>query len=47
MAGRLIMEKPPQLIAPYIMIGMKGWLNAADLFMLRKLKAFRSLETYP
>ena len=31
MAGRLIMREPPQLIAPYIMIGMNGWLNAGDI----------------
>ena len=31
MAGRLIMKETPQLIAPYIMAGMKGWLNAGEI----------------
>ena len=31
MAGRLIMQEPPQLIAPYIMVGMNGWLNAGEV----------------
>ena len=45
MAGRLIMQEPPQLIAPYIMVGMKGWLNAGEIstgsidYLRRKLGA--------
>ena len=53
MAGRLIMQKPPQLIAPYIMVGMNGWLNAGEVstgsidYLWRKLDArkFASIET--
>ena len=53
MAGRLIMQEPPQLIAPYIMVGMKGWLNAGEIstgsidYLRRKLGArkFAYIET--
>ena len=53
MAGRLIMQEPPQLTAPYIMIGMKGWLNAGEIstgsidYLRRKLGArkFAYIET--
>ncbi len=53
MAGRLIMQEPPQLIAPYIMVGMNGWLNAGEVstgsidYLRRKLDArrFASIET--
>jgi proteasome assembly chaperone (PAC2) family protein len=31
MAGRLIMQKQPQLIAPYIIVGHRGWLNAGEV----------------
>lgn len=31
MAGRLIIQEPPQLTAPYILIGMNGWLNASEI----------------
>jgi hypothetical protein len=31
MAGRLIIQKPPQLFAPHIMVGMNGWLNAGEI----------------
>ena len=31
MAGRLIMQEQPELIAPYILVGMKGWLNAGEI----------------
>jgi proteasome assembly chaperone (PAC2) family protein len=47
------MQEPPQLTAPYIMIGMKGWLNAGEIstgsidYLLRKLGAspFAYIET--
>jgi proteasome assembly chaperone (PAC2) family protein len=53
MTGRLIMEEQPQLIAPYIMIGLKGWLNAGEIstgsidYLRRKLDArkFAYIET--
>jgi proteasome assembly chaperone (PAC2) family protein len=53
MAGRLIMEEQPQLIAPYIMVGMKGWLNAGEIstgsidYLQRRLGArkFAYIET--
>jgi proteasome assembly chaperone (PAC2) family protein len=53
MAGRLIMQKPPQLIAPYILVGLKGWLNAGEIstgsidYLRRKLGApkFAYIET--
>ncbi|MFC1896538.1 PAC2 family protein [Thermodesulfobacteriota bacterium] len=53
MAGRLIMQEPPQLNAPYIMIGMNGWLNASQIstgsvdYLRRKLGArkFAYIET--
>ena len=31
MADRLVMLEQPQLIAPYIMIGLNGWLNASEI----------------
>ena len=53
MADRLIMQETPQLIAPYILIGMKGWLNAGEIstgsidYLRRKLDAdkFAHIET--
>ncbi len=53
MAGRLIMQEPPELVAPYIMIGMNGWLNAGEVstgsidYLRRKLDArkFAYIET--
>ena len=53
MAGRLIMQEPPQLIAPYILVGMNGWLNAGEIstgsidYLRRKLGArkFAHIET--
>jgi proteasome assembly chaperone (PAC2) family protein len=45
MAGRLIMQDKPELIAPYIMVGLKGWLNAGEVstgsidYLRRKLGA--------
>ena len=53
MAGRLIMQEPLQLIAPYIMVGMNGWLNAGEVstgsidYLRRKLDArkFAHIET--
>ena len=53
MAGRLIMQEPPQLTAPYIMVGMNGWLNAGEVstgsidYLRRKLDArkFAHIET--
>ena len=53
MAGRLMMKETPQLIAPYIMVGMKGWLNAGEIstgsidYLRRKLGAskFAHIET--
>jgi len=45
MAGRLIMQEQPQLIAPYIIVGLKGWLNAGEIstgsidYLRRKLDA--------
>ena len=31
MAGRLIIQDKPELIAPYILVGLKGWLNAGEI----------------
>jgi proteasome assembly chaperone (PAC2) family protein len=31
MAGRLILQDQPELIAPYIIVGFKGWLNAGEV----------------
>ncbi len=53
MADRLIMQETPQLIAPYILVGMKGWLNAGEIstgsidYLRRKLDArkFAYIET--
>ena len=53
MAGRLIMQEAPELIAPYILIGQNGWLNAGDVstgsidYLRRKLGArkFAHIET--
>lgn len=53
MAGRLIMQEQPQLIAPYIMVGLRGWLNAGEIstgsieYLRRNLDArkFAYIET--
>jgi len=53
MAGRLIVQEPPQLNAPYILVGMNGWLNAGEIstgsidYLRRKLSArkFAYIET--
>ncbi len=45
MTGRLIIQDKPELIAPYILIGLKGWLNAGEVstgsidYLRRKLDA--------
>jgi len=45
MAGRLIIQDKPELVAPYIMVGLKGWLNAGEVstgsidYLRRKLDA--------
>jgi proteasome assembly chaperone (PAC2) family protein len=45
MAGHLIMQEKPELIAPYIMVGQRGWLNAGEVstgsidYLCRKLGA--------
>ena len=52
MADRLIIQDKPELIAPYIMVGLKGWLNAGEVstgsidYLRRKLGArpFASIE---
>ncbi len=52
MANRLIIQDKPELIAPYIMIGLKGWLNAGEVstgsidYLRRKLgaRSFASIE---
>jgi proteasome assembly chaperone (PAC2) family protein len=31
MAGRFVIQDTPELIAPYILIGLKGWLNAGEV----------------
>jgi proteasome assembly chaperone (PAC2) family protein len=31
MAGRLVIQDKPELIAPYILVGLKGWLNAGEV----------------
>ncbi len=31
MADRLIIQDRPELVAPYIMVGLKGWLNAGEV----------------
>ncbi len=31
MAGRLIIQDNPELSAPYILVGLKGWLNAGEV----------------
>ncbi len=53
MAGRLIMQEPPQLVAPYILVGLQGWLNAGEIstggidYLQHKLGAqkFAHIET--
>ena len=52
MAGHLIIQDKPELIAPYILVGLKGWLNAGEVstgsidYLRRKLGArpFASIE---
>lgn len=52
MAGRLIIQDKPELIAPCILVGLKGWLNAGEVstgsidYLRRKLGArqFASIE---
>ena len=52
MADRLIIRDKPELIAPYILVGLKGWLNAGEVstgcidYLRRKLDArpFASIE---
>jgi proteasome assembly chaperone (PAC2) family protein len=52
MTDRLIIRDKPELIAPYILIGLKGWLNAGEVstgsidYLRRKLGAspFASIE---
>ena len=45
MADRLIIQDKPELIAPYILVGLKGWLNAGEVstgsidYLRRKLGA--------
>jgi len=45
MTGRLIMQEQPQLIAPYLVVGQRGWLNAGEVstgcvdYLRRKLGA--------
>lgn len=45
MTGRLIIQDKPELVAPYIMVGLKGWLNAGEVstgsidYLRRKLDA--------
>lgn len=47
MTGRLIIQDKPELVAPYIMVGLKGWLNAGEVstgsidYLRRKLDAHR------
>ena len=31
MAGRFIIQEKPELIAPFILVGLKGWLNAGEV----------------
>lgn len=31
MAGHLIMKEQPELVAPYLMVGFRGWLNAGEV----------------
>ena len=53
MAGRLIMQETPQLVDPYIMVGLNSWLNASEIstgsidYLRRKLGAhkFAYIET--
>jgi proteasome assembly chaperone (PAC2) family protein len=52
MTGRLIIQDRPELVAPYIIIGLKGWLNAGEVstgsvdYLRRKLNArpFATIE---
>ena len=52
MAGRLIIQDNPELSAPYILVGLKGWLNAGEVstgsidYLRRKLgaRAFAQIE---
>lgn len=45
MTGRLVIKDKPELVAPYMMVGLKGWLNAGDVstgsidYLRRKLDA--------
>ena len=45
MTGRLIIQDKPELVAPYVMVGLKGWLNAGEVstgsidYLRRKLDA--------
>jgi proteasome assembly chaperone (PAC2) family protein len=51
-AGRLIIQNSPELSAPYVIIGLKGWLNAGEVstgsidYLRRKLgaRAFAHIE---
>jgi proteasome assembly chaperone (PAC2) family protein len=31
MAGRLILQNQPELVAPYLLVGFRGWLNAGEV----------------
>ena len=52
MADRLIIQDKPELIAPYILVGLKGWLNAGEVstgsidYLRHKLgaRSFASIE---
>jgi len=54
MNSRLIMSEQPQLTDPYILIGLKGWLNAGEVstgsidYLRRKVDAqkFASIDTH-
>lgn len=47
MAGRLIIQDKPELVAPHMIVGLKGWLNAGEVssgcidYLRRKLDAQR------
>lgn len=52
MSGRLIIQDRPELVAPYMLVGLKGWLNAGEVstgcvdYLRRKLNAqpFATIE---
>ena len=49
----IVMQNQPDLVAPYVMVGFKGWLNAGDVstgsidFLRRKINAIKFAHIEP